>query len=146
MNKEPTCYLFGQHEMPADKQPLLQQTVEKLITEQKARYFIFGNQGEFDRYALITLRQLKKSYPHIQYNAILAYYPILKKYNAFYDHETMFPAELTAVPKRFAVYRRNRLMLAQASVVVCYTPCSFGNSAKLLLEAKKLKKEIIQIV
>ena len=144
LNREQACYLFGQREMPAEKQPLLQQAIEKLITEQKARYFIFGHQGEFDRWALLTLRQLQKKYLHIRYSVVLAYYPPTS--HDFYDHETVYPAELATIPKRFAICHRNRLMLKHATIVVCYVPYSFGASAKMLLDAKRLKKEIIQII
>jgi len=145
LNKEKICYLFGQHEAPLEKQSSLYQVIENLIKNQNVRYFIFGNQGAFDRIALFTLRQLKKIYPFICYNVILAYYPVDSSLNILDATETIFPAELATIPKRFAIWHRNTLMLKQADFVVCYVPYSFGNSAKLLAMAQKSKKNILQI-
>ena len=144
MNTKEICYLFGQRDTPNEKRSTLYQAIEHLVTNRHIKHFILGNQGNFDRIALDALRQIKQNYPFVRYQIILAYYP-LKPITNLLKEETIFPAELATIPKRFAISHRNLLMLKQSSIVLCYAPYSYGNSAQLLTKAQHLKKEILQI-
>ena len=70
-----TVCFFGHRDTPESVQPMLRETLEKLIEQQGADRFYVGNQGSFDAMVLRTLKVLKKQYAHIQYAVVLAYLP-----------------------------------------------------------------------
>ena len=105
-----------------------------------------GNQGKFDYMVKEELKNFKKIYPHIKYSVMLAYMPSKRdEFDSTDYSDTFFPDELTNVPPRYAVDRRNRIMLEKADVVVLYVSTVVGGAAKWGEAAKKKNKEIINI-
>ena len=72
---EKFCCFFGHRNTPQSVEPLLTETIEKLILEQNVRYFYVGNQGNFDSMVLSSLKKLKEFYLQIEYTIVLAYMP-----------------------------------------------------------------------
>ena len=58
---------------------------------------------------------------------------------------TVLPEGIEAVPRRFAIDRRNRWMIEHSDIVVAYVTHSFGGTAKFRDIARKKKKQIIEI-
>lgn len=137
------CTFFGHRECPEAVKEALYLTVEKLIGQGVDTFYV-GNQGQFDAYVRGTLRRLSVVYPHIRYNVVLAYLP--EKPNPAEDYtDTIFPEGLETVLPRFAIDHRNRWMLRQAELVICYTPYPWGGAYKFAQQARKQKKVVIAL-
>lgn len=93
------------------------------------------------------LEQLQNKYTHIRVIIVLAYMPTVKeKVDVPASADTIFPAELASVPKRFAIARRNRWMLQKADTVICYLSDNpYGGAASFVAQAKKAQKIIFEI-
>ncbi|MFI3294168.1 MAG: hypothetical protein SNI70_11715 [Rikenellaceae bacterium] len=117
----------------------LETVIRQLISE-GVTHFYCGGHGGFDRMLSSVLEQEKKRSPQIQRILVLAY---LEKnhYEDDYDY-TIYP-ELEKVPKRFAILKRNEIMVQDNDVLVAYVTHSWGGAAKTLEYAQKKKKRII---
>lgn len=113
-------------------------TTESLILD-GADIFYFGGYGAFDRLAAAVVRELKKTYRHIQLVLVLAY--LHRNENAAGYDSTLYPA-LEKVPPRFAISKRNEQMVEMADVVVAYVTHDWGGAAKTLAYAKRKRKAI----
>lgn len=77
---------------------------------------------------------------------ILAYMPGEKQEYEFYDPtETFLPEGIESAPKRFATSWRNKWMVRESQVVVCYITHSWGGAAQFVEYAEKQGKEIINL-
>ena len=107
-----TVTFFGHRSTPDSVKPLLKKVLRELINQDGAKMFYIGNEGRFDRMAYDVLKELKEEYPFIDYKVVLAYLERRKKdIKKFSPWETVFPDELTKTPPRFAIAKRNRIML-----------------------------------
>ena len=141
---EKVCTFFGHRDCPPDLQPVLLDVLKKLIEQNGVTGFYLGQQGQFDAAALAVLKELKMEYPNICYTIVLSRLnePV-SKYVAYND--TIFPAELQAVPPRFAIDCRNRWMLRQADFVVTYVVYSWGGAARFADLANRQGKTVINL-
>lgn len=145
---------FGHADAPAGIYSDLLATIMDLIENQKANYFLVGDKGNFDTMVAKILKMLSKEYSEISYEITLAYFPWNeeREYRLFgedaviekYSH-TLFPEELATVPKRYAIEKRNRLMLQQADTVVTYVKRTHGGAAKFKELALKKGKTVIEL-
>ncbi len=142
-----TVTFFGHRDTPMEVYSVLLKTIIGLIEEKNANFFYVGNEGNFDRMVRQILKMLSKEYPHIGYSVELAYLPWKKgKYDFEEDYsEASAFLELEKVPKRFAIDRRNRIMIDCADTVVTYVKHSYGGAAKFKDIAKKKGKNIIEL-
>ena len=141
-----TCSFFGHKDTPQSVYPKLLDAVEDLIVNRDVSSFMVGNQGEFDSMVLKALRELKTVYPHICYSVVQAYMPREKQIYEFYDPtETFLPEGIETVPKRFAISWRNKWMVRESQIVVCYITHSWGGAAQFVKYSEKLGKEIINL-
>ena len=141
-----TVCFFGHRNTPESIRQKLHETLTNLIEKQDADTFYVGNQGRFDSMVLSELKKLKEAYPHIDYSMVLAYMPGKKQDNEFVDYEhTIYPDGLETVPPRFAIDKRNRIMVEWADIVVTYVIGSGGGAAKFKELAEKKKKTVFNI-
>lgn len=113
-------------------------TIEPLILD-GADTFYLGGYGSFDSLAATVLRELKKTYPHIQLVLVLAY--LNRNTDTSGYDSTLYP-ELEEVPPRFAISKRNERMVDLSDVVVAYVTHGWGGAAKTLEYAKRKRKVI----
>ena len=114
--------------------------VTRKLIEQGATTFYLGGYGAFDSLAASILREQKKQYPQIELVLVLAYLNT-ERNTSGYD-STVYPP-LETVPRRFAIFHRNRWMVESADVVVAYVLHDWGRAATTLRCAKQKKKQII---
>ena len=101
--------------------------------EDEVAGFLVGNQGQFDSMVLGVLRRMKKKYPHISYNVVLAYMPAKKEeWNPYEFGETMLPEGIESVHPRYAISWRNKWMVDEADAVIAYVPHSWGGAARYI--------------
>ena len=141
-----TCCFFGHRDSPNSIKPKLAQTIEYLIKERNITHFYVGTHGSFDGMVYRILKTIKIQYPNIKYDVILAYLPGKKEEYQFYDEaETILPDGIEVRPRKYAIDYRNRWLLSQSEVVVCYITRSFGGASKYVEIAGKQGKEIINL-
>ena len=124
----------------------LEEAVEKVIVEDGVSSFLVGNQGQFDSMALSALRELKIKYPRINYNVVLAYMPAEKEMWSPYKYgETMLPEGIESVHPRYAISWRNKWLVNESDIVICYIAHGWGGAAKYVEMAEKKGKQIINL-
>lgn len=139
------CTFFGHRNTPDNVRPLLRETLTELIEKRGANCFYVGNQGSFDNMVRRELKELTKIYPHIGYSVVLAYMPGKRDGADLADYsDTVYPDGLENVPRRFAIDKRNRMMIDRSDIVVTYVCCS-GGAAKFKEIAERKGKEVINL-
>ena len=141
-----TCCFFGHKDTPSSVYEKLEEAVEKIIVEDGVSSFLVGNQGQFDSMALSALRKLKLKYPRINYNVVLAYMPAEKEmWNPYEYGETMLPEGIESVHPRYAISWRNKWLVNESDVVICYITHGWGGAARYVELASKKKKRTINL-
>lgn len=136
------CTFFGHRDTPCSVQPILHGVLVNLIEKHEADTFYVGNQGNFDSMVHCELKELSKIYPHIKYYVVLAYLPTKKDYYLTDFSDTVYPDGLENVPLRFAIDKRNGIMLTWSNIVVTYVCGSVGGAAKFKNLAEKAEKRL----
>lgn len=139
------CTFFGNRDTPQEIEPILYQTMIRLIKEQGVTLFYVGNHGRFDRMAYHCLKRVKQQFPLIQYFVVLAYLPRGKDGLEYLWEETIYPEGLEQVPYRLAIIKRNEWMIERSDFVVTYTAYSQGGAGKFQDIAEKKGKTIISL-
>ncbi len=135
------CTFFGHRNAPLSVKTKLTECIEKLIKENGARVFYVGTQGSFDRLVWESLCVLKSNHPHIICYKVLAYFPVNNDCN---PGNTLYPEGLEAVPRKFAISKRNEWMISQADAVISYISHSGGADTFVNL-AKRKGKLVIEL-
>lgn len=140
------CTFFGHATAPHEIVPILHETLVDLIEHREVDTFYIGNQGNFDFLVRGELKLLKTLYPFIQYSVVLAYLPSKKDPLSLNDTiNTVFPKELDGTPRKFAIDRRNHLLLKYADVVITYVTHCGGGAGKFERLAEQKEKEVIRL-
>lgn len=140
-----TCTFFGHCDFPEDKTPLIEKVVKILIEDYGVTNFYVGDRGHFDFCVRKTLKKLQQNYPQINYAVVLSKLNIPRDEFIKEDYsDTIFPDELTKCPPRFAISNRNRWMLKQSQIVVCYVN-QIHNADKFMHMAENQKKPVVNI-
>ena len=141
-----TCCFLGHKETPSSVYEKLEEAVEKVIVEDGVSSLLVGNQGQFDSMALSALRKIKLKYPHITFNVVLAYMPAEKEMWSPYEYgETMLPGGIESVHPRYAVSWRNKWMVNESDMVICYITHGWGGAAKYVELAEKKGKRVTNL-
>ncbi|MCQ2462083.1 MAG: hypothetical protein MJ177_01600 [Clostridia bacterium] len=140
-----TCTFFGHRDTPDSIRPILHNVLINLIELQGTDTFYVGNQGNFDSMVHSELKELSKVCSHIRYFVVLAYLPKKKDINPIDFSDTVYPDGLENVPAKFAIDKRNRLMLERSDIVVTYVRGSAGGAAKFKDLAVKKGKRVINL-
>ena len=141
-----TCTFFGHRNTPAGIRSKLHDTLVELIEHDGADTFYVGNQGGFDSIVLRELKTLSRAYPHIRYSVVLAYMPEKHSEYDMTDYtDTVFPEGLETVPRKFAIDKRNSMMVEWSDIVVTYITHSGGGAAKFKELAEKKSKVVINL-
>lgn len=142
-----SCFFIGHREAPETLMGELAAEVERHITEYGVTDFVVGRYGRFDGMAAKCVKAAKKRHPEVTLTLLLPYHP--------YDRPTptppgfdgtFYPPGMETVPKRAAIVRANRYMVANSDYLIAYVWHSVSNARDLLEYARKLeKKEQIKI-
>lgn len=139
------CTFFGHRECPDSIRPELKRCLTELIECSGADTFYVGNQGAFDSMVHGALNELHEQYPYIRCTVVLAYMPQGPSASVWSFPDTLLPAGIESVPRRYAIDRRNRWMLDHADIVVTYVTHSWGGAAKFAEIATRQKKRVINL-
>lgn len=154
--QENTCCFFGHRTINETEELKMKlcETVERLITHEKADTFLFGSKSRFDSLCLEIVTNLKEKYPHIKRVYVRAEFPVIdESYLAYllesYE-ETYYPEKIRGSGR--AVYvERNCEMIDRSRFCVVYydetqTPAKRKSGTKIAFDyAVKQGKEIVNV-
>lgn len=140
------CTFFGHRDAPPKMKEHLYTVLESVIKHNDVTTFYFGGQGNFDKMVKDTLMQLKRKYPHIVCEEVLAYLPPKAcdeppQKGIF----TIYPEGMENVFPRFAIDARNRWMLEKVEVVITCVYRSGGGAAKYKRLAERMGKTVVEV-
>ena len=143
-----SCFFIGHREADERLLPRLQETVERLITEEEVTHFYVGGYGGFDRIAAHSVITAKQRHPEITLMLVLPYHPAERPLEVPDGFDgTHYPEGLEKVPKRYAIVRANKIMVDASDWLVAYVWHGASNSRKILEYALgREKKKLIQVL
>lgn len=147
MEREKICFLIGHRETKDRIFEKLLRTMEVHVVEYGVKEFVVGRYGNFDGLAAKAAKEIKKKFTEVRLTLLLPYHP------AEYAVElpkgfdgTLYPAEMGKVPKRAAIVKANRYMVAHSGYLICYVDHTGSNAGEILEYAKKReKRNLIQV-
>ncbi len=141
-----TCTFFGHRYVQKEIEPILRSTLIDLIENHGAELFYVGNQGGFDAMVTRVLRELSDRYP-IRAYTVLAYLPTSESSVSENLLPTVLPEGIETAPRRFAIYFRNKWMIAQSDYVVTHVTNHIASgAAHFKALAEKQGKAVINLV
>ena len=142
-----SCFFIGHREANESLLPRLELKIERLIIEERVRYFYVGGYGGFDQIAATAVKRAKKKYPDITLMLVLPYHPAERPIGKPPDYDgTYYPEGLEKTPRPFAIVKANQLMVDSCQWLVCHVRHGASNSRNLLEYAQRReKKGLIQI-
>lgn len=136
-----SCFFIGHRETPESIAPLLANAIEKHITEKEVKEFIVGNYGAFDRMATRLLLEAKQKHPEISIMLLTPYLPTEKSRHVHDELIRYYPPDMEHVPKRFAIIRANRYVIAHCDYLIAYVWHPASNARELLEYAQRRKNK-----
>ena len=136
------CIFFGHRDAQSSIKKLLEETIIDLINEGVNDFYV-GNNGNYDYAVQLVLSDISKNNCKVRLTILLSR-PDEKAIFAEQAY-TMFPDGLENVPPRFAISKRNDLLLKRANIVVGYARNPFSNSYKMIEKAKRMGLRVINL-
>ena len=143
---EKTCCFFGHSDAPSNIEPKIKAAIMDLHDNGGVTEFLVGDKGNFDRMVYHALKELSQAIPTLNYKVVLSSLPVMKKdLNTVLPENTVYPEGIEKSPKRFAIDWRNRWMVGESDIVVCYIEHSWGGAAKYVELAAKKEKQVVNL-
>ena len=142
-----SCFFIGHRETNESLRPRLELEIERLIIEERVRFFYVGGYGGFDQIAATAVKKVKKKYPDIALILVLPYHPAERPVEKPPGYDgTYYPEGLEKTPRPFAIVKANQLMVDSCEWLICFVRHGASNSRKLLeYVQRREKKGLIQI-
>ena len=139
---------MGHREADERLLPRLELIIDRLIAEEKVRYFYVGGYGGFDRVSAAAVKHIKQKYPDITLMLVLPYHPAERPTEAPNGFDgTYHPEGLENTPRKYAIVRTNQIMVDTSDWLVCYVRHGASNSRNLLEYARRREeKGMIQVI
>lgn len=141
------CFFIGHRDAPETLRPLLDEAVERHITEYGVTDFVVGHYGRFDAMAAHAIREAKQRHPEVTLTLLIPYYPFqgLKELSQDYD-ATFYPPDMETVPKPYAIVRANEYMIRASDYLICYDRGQIGKTRDFVeLARQRERKGLIHI-
>lgn len=142
------CTFFGHRDAPNRLFYTLKCQIEELILQGYSEFWC-GGRGNFDAMAAQAVRQLKKCHTQLTLSLLLSHLPVKNNENTLYLQqqydELVYLEGLELGLQRFAICKRNRLMVAQSDYIIFYVHKEFGGAYAALKYAKSQKKNFVNL-
>ena len=117
-----TCFFIGHHNAPQAVSPVLDEAVERHITEHGVTRFIVGHYGAFDSMAAGAVIRAKKEYKDIELQLLLPYHPTERKIELPEGFDSSYyPEGMEKAPRRVAIVRANEYVIRHVcDYLFCY--------------------------
>lgn len=139
------CVFFGHRDLTHSLAIPLDCVIRRSILEYGITRFWYGGNGSFDRMAAPAVLQLKQSFPQIRLELVRAYMPGKTDLECLPYDPSIYPDGLEVVPQRFAISHRNRWMVQQCDLVICYVERSFGGAYAACRQAQRRGAPILNL-
>ena len=136
------CTFIGHRDTPNSLMESIKKAIIELINNGIKDFYV-GNNGRFDFLVQTALAEISKTNSAINCRIVLSY--INEMAISGNQELTVFPEELSSVPKRFAISKRNEYLLKKSSVIICYVNNTFSNSYKYMEKARRKGLTVIRI-
>ncbi len=122
------CSFFGHREVLDDIDETLQEHIRYAIHVLRVTEFYVGGYGAFDRKVVDAMVAIRQEYSRVKLFLSLAYLNTAsaKEYDVKRYDGTVFLEGLEYGVKRFAISKRNRLMVNDSDVIICYITHNHG--------------------
>lgn len=148
------CCFFG-HKKIYETEKLkkqLNETIEKLINDEKVDTFLFGSKSRFNDLCHELVTKIKENYPQIKRIYVRAEFPyindsyknyLLEKYeDTYYPEKILNSGKAAYVERNYEMINNSRFCIIYYDDT--YSPAMRKSGTKIALEyAMKLKKEIV---
>lgn len=117
-----TCFFIGHHNTPPSVSTLLDEAVERHITEHGVNRFIVGHYGTFDSMAAGAVIRAKNKHEGITLLLLLPYHPAERKIELpeGFDN-SYYPEGMEKAPRRVAIVRANEYVIRHVcDYLICY--------------------------
>ncbi len=135
---------FGHRDTPYSIAPILEHTIRGFIESNEDITFYVGTHGNFDGIVRKTLEKLSTECP-LSYYIVPAYLPKSKYGDPYQGLPTIYPEGLELASPKYAIPYRNKWMLNESNIVICYIAHEFGNAARFVEQARSKGKTIINL-
>ncbi len=143
MEQHKICSFFGHRHVLENIESQLLEHIKYAVEVLQVTDFYIGGYGSFDEQAKRAIIQMKKQYPNIKMYLTLAYMPTKNTFiDEQYDGSIFFEGLETGV-KRFAISKRNRLMVQNSDVIICYITRDYGGAYTATKYAKNQGKLVL---
>ena len=141
--------LFGHRDLYAHRkvEERLTDILRDLIRKKEYIEIYIGRNGEFDVFAASVVKRVIKEYSYGNVGMTLVLpYPAkdMEYYDDYYD-SVMIPVCIGRTHPKGAITKRNRWMVEQADLFVCFVEREEGGAYAAMKYAKKLEKQIINL-
>ena len=104
-----------------------------------------GGYGRFDDFALLCAKKFKQRHPNAKLILITPYLKNAKMNLEKATFDSIIYPNLEHVPPRYAISHRNKWMIEQADIVVCYVSHQYGGAYAMYADAKRKGKRIYNL-
>ena len=121
--------------------------LKNLICSEGFVEIYIGRDGEFDIYAATVIKRAQKAFGK-ENNELICVLPYNKrdiKYLEEYYDSVIIPECVSKSHPKSAITRRNKWMVEQAELVICYVTSDTGGAYTAIKYAEVLKKRIINL-
>ena len=104
-----------------------------------------GGYGNFDNFALHCAKKFKEMHPNTKLICITPYLKNAKMDLEKATFDSIIYPNLEHVPPRYAISHRNKWMIEQADIVICYVSHQYGGAYAMYTDAKRKGKRIYNL-
>ena len=107
-----TCFFIGHHNAPESVHLMLDEAVERHITDYGVTRFLVGHYGAFDAMAASAVIRAKQEHPEVELLLLLPYHPTERpiELTTWFD-SSYYPEGMEHVPRRLAIVRANEYVI-----------------------------------
>lgn len=110
-----TCFFIGHHNAPESVRLLLDEAVERHITDYGVTRFLVGRYGTFDALSAGAVIRAKQAHPDIELLLLLPYHPTERPVELMAGFDgRYYPEGMERVPRRLAIVRANEYVIRYA--------------------------------
>ncbi len=139
------CCFFGHHDCSDSIKPKIRKQITEIYEKYPDTEFYVGNQGRFDALVLSVFKDMLKNSMKPFFCVVLAYHPDKTTVPDIPYEYTLYPEGIECVPKRFAISWRNKWMVNNSDMVICFILHSQGGAAQFVQMAQKKGKRIVNL-
>ena len=118
--------------------------VIKTAIDNGAELFLNGGMGDFDYICARIVKSLQKDYPHVKSELVIPYLTFKPRSMDCFD-SSVYPDGFEKYHFKAAIGARNKWMVNQSQLAICYVDHDWGGAVETFRYAVKKNLEIINL-